>query len=338
LANDLLWSLLDDGYFARPEVRDDPTEKLLYIDFDMVNERDETQYFLPLNILKQPYDKYKVARNVVEICRRVWPYLRDGVPQFENILLNTIIVLIDNDLPLTKLQKVLNEKEYRDALLAQVSDPDVVGFFKHRSVARARTLTILNRGFRGDKTGVLRFLYESGLIGGDQGRVVVDLTGADLYRIDFSSQDLSGIDLDGAHVYDAVLAETDLRDAKLSEATLTNAQLMDADLTGATITQARLTNAKMPRANMTNVSLVDVDLRCGYLEAANLTDADLSGAQLYGANLRQAEGLTQDQLDRAYGDEDTVLPEDLSTPPSWLESYAPTGPPCPSETYRAGAY
>jgi Helicase HerA, central domain len=132
LANDLLWSLLDEGYFDRPEVRDDPTKKLLYIDFDMVNERDETQYFLPLNILKQPYDKYKVARNVVEICRRVWPYLRDGAPQFENILLNTIIVLTDNDLPLTKLQKVLNEKEHRDALLAQVSDPDVVGFFKHR--------------------------------------------------------------------------------------------------------------------------------------------------------------------------------------------------------------
>jgi hypothetical protein len=132
LANDLLWSLYDSGYFQRPEVKDDPTKKLLYIDFDIVNDTDQTQYFLPFNVLKQPYDKYKIARNFVETCRRVWPYLRDGAPQFENILLNAIIVLIDNDLPLTRLQKLINEPEYRNYLLEQVDDPDVVGFFRHR--------------------------------------------------------------------------------------------------------------------------------------------------------------------------------------------------------------
>jgi hypothetical protein len=132
LANDLLWSLLDEGYFHRPDIREDPTKRLLYIDFDIVNEKDEPQYFLPLNILKQPYDKYKISRTFVEICRRVWGYLRDGAPQFENILLNSLIVLIDNDLPLTRLQKLINEKEYRDSLLQNVTDPDVVGFFKYR--------------------------------------------------------------------------------------------------------------------------------------------------------------------------------------------------------------
>ena len=35
-------------------------------------------------------------------------------------------------MPLTKLQKLIKENNYRDTLLEQVSDPDVVGFFKHR--------------------------------------------------------------------------------------------------------------------------------------------------------------------------------------------------------------
>ena len=33
---------------------------------------------------------------------------------------------------------------------------------------------------------------------------------------------------------------------------------------------------------------------------------------LSGANLKDAKGLRQDQLDRACGDEDTILPEGLS--------------------------
>lgn len=124
LATDILAVLIDQGFFARPRAY----QRLLSIDFA------RTDRFLPFNVLNQPaYDSHAIARNLVEVCKRAWAALGDGAaPQFENIMLASILVLVENGLPLTALPRLLTEKGYRDELLARVSDPQVVHFFHER--------------------------------------------------------------------------------------------------------------------------------------------------------------------------------------------------------------
>src|SRR5215213_8515887 len=77
-----------------------------------------------------------------------------------------------------------------------------------RTVARARTLTILSRLDRARKRSVLQFLYEARLIGAtpigvshdkDEQVVqaIVDLSGADLRGIDLQGANLQGANLQG---------------------------------------------------------------------------------------------------------------------------------------------
>lgn len=123
LADDVLGLLADQGFFGRPDAFD----RLLYLDFS------RTDAFLPFNVLKTPYDVHSTAQHIVEVCTRAWPALADGqAPQFENILLAAVVVLVDNHLPLTALPQLLTEKGYREELLRQVSDPQVVHFFHDR--------------------------------------------------------------------------------------------------------------------------------------------------------------------------------------------------------------
>lgn len=70
---------------------------------------------------------------------------------------------------------------------------------------------------------------------------------------------------------------------------------------------------------------VHLDLRGTDLRGANLVEAHLEGAVLWrahleGANLQGATVLTQGQIDRAYGDETTILPEGFVHPEHWIKS------------------
>ena len=123
LAADTLQILLDGGFFERS----DAWRRLLYIDFGC---RDR---FVPFNVLNQPYDSHTVARNMAEVCKPAWPALADGAaPNFENILLASTLVLIDNQLPLTAMPKLLTDKPFREGLLRQVTDPYALNFFHDR--------------------------------------------------------------------------------------------------------------------------------------------------------------------------------------------------------------
>lgn len=123
LAQDVLQLLADSGYFARPSAY----EKLLYIDFSGPDR------FIPFNVLQQPYPMHEVARNLVEVCTRAWSALADGAaPLFENIMLASVPVLIENNLPLTALDDLLSKKAYRDQLLQRCTDPKIVTFFKEQ--------------------------------------------------------------------------------------------------------------------------------------------------------------------------------------------------------------
>jgi hypothetical protein len=68
---------------------------------------------------------------VVEVCKRVWPALADGAaPLFENVMLASSLTLIENNLPITEVPRLITDRSYRDMLLSNVSDQQVVHFFK----------------------------------------------------------------------------------------------------------------------------------------------------------------------------------------------------------------
>jgi Pentapeptide repeats (8 copies) len=82
-----------------------------------------------------------------------------------------------------------------------------------RTLARARTLTVLGRLDSSRKGRLLQFLYEAKLI--DKREPIVELTGADASDADLSrtllgGADLKGVDLSGAGLSRAVLVEADL--------------------------------------------------------------------------------------------------------------------------------
>ena len=126
-----------------------------------------------------------------------------------------------------------------------------------RTVARARTLTVLSRLDGDRKARVMQFLYESVLI--NIKHPVVDLTGADLSSANLRTSSLSGAslvyadlhsaDLHGAWLVYADLYGTDLRGAILSGAKLYGANLSDADLSRAKLSGAwDTTNEQLEQA------------------------------------------------------------------------------------------
>jgi hypothetical protein len=106
-----------------------------------------------------------------------------------------------------------------------------------RTVARARTLTVLSRLDGDRKARVVQFLYESVLISIEY--AVVDLTDADL-----SSANLRTSSLSGAALVYANLHKADLRGAWLVYANLHGADLRGAILSGAVMHGANLSGAR----------------------------------------------------------------------------------------------
>jgi uncharacterized protein YjbI with pentapeptide repeats len=130
-----------------------------------------------------------------------------------------------------------------------------------RTLARARTLTVLGRLDPSRKTAVMQFLAEAKLLQKVEGRGAI---------ITFS-----GADLSGANLTDAA---DDLRGADLSEADLRGADLSEADLS---------------EADLSRVDLNKTDLKPAELPKADLRGVDLSGADLHGA-----KGITDEKLEQ----------------------------------------
>jgi uncharacterized protein YjbI with pentapeptide repeats len=180
---------------------------------------------------------------------------------------------------LSQMGSLLLEKDLRKS----AKDSEV------RSLARARTLTVLSRLDSARKERLLQFLYEAGLL--HKEKPVIDLTGADLSGIDLRNNNLSGggafsnnhtglfavplrpsnaANLSGASLSDANLERasldyTDLSKADLSDAYLSKAELGGADLSSAYLSKADLSNARLAGANLTFAVLKDADLSKAHL-------------------------------------------------------------------------
>jgi DNA helicase HerA-like ATPase len=72
LALDILKSLIASGYFQRRDAFD----QLLSLDF-------ANGWFVPFNVLNQPYDAHTTALNALEGMIRVWPELGRLLPCFK---------------------------------------------------------------------------------------------------------------------------------------------------------------------------------------------------------------------------------------------------------------
>jgi hypothetical protein len=150
-----------------------------------------------------------------------------------------------------------------------------------RTLARARTLTLLSRLDRAGKRSAVQFLYESGLV--DKEQRVVDLVGADLIRADLSGAILSGAILSGAILSGAILSE-----ARLSEATLRGAHVDEADLSGANLSYADLSYANLSQAKgVTNEELER--------QAKSLEGATMPNGQKYEDWFKDREKRQQDE-------------------------------------------
>jgi hypothetical protein len=139
-----------------------------------------------------------------------------------------------------------------------------------------------------------------------------DLRDADLHQANLKGADLSGAHLEGAHFLAAHLEGT-----ILCEAHLEGTVLYDAHLEGATLNDAHLKGARLSGAHLEGAHLEWADLERAGLHRAHLNGATLTDAHLKGVDLRDAIGVTQAQIDLAYGDAYTLLPEGLTRPAHW---------------------
>jgi uncharacterized protein YjbI with pentapeptide repeats len=177
-----------------------------------------------------------------------------------------------------------------------------------------------------------------------------DLSGADLTGVDLSASKLRATRLTGANLQGAVLVkEVPLETATGTEMVLMGAgnpadsdlstDLRRANLRGANLNAANLQGIDLQKAaDLRSIDLWGTDLRGARLRETDLGEAIMSyrtlwsGADLRGADLsrvilkevdlsrKDAENYIQKEIENAYGDEATKLPEYLQTPETWSKS------------------
>ncbi|WP_347276939.1 pentapeptide repeat-containing protein [Coleofasciculus sp. FACHB-64] len=106
----------------------------------------------------------------------------------------------------------------------------------------------------------------------------------------------------------------------LRNTNLERANLNGANLQGALLLGANLQGALLLGANLQEASLREANLQETFLLGANLQGASLFGANVQGVNLGLAQNLKQAQIERAFGDRKTVLPDNMERPAHWTQS------------------
>jgi uncharacterized protein YjbI with pentapeptide repeats len=125
---------------------------------------------------------------------------------------------------------------------------------------------------------------------------------AEFKNANFVGANLDQSDLGSANLEKAVLSWSSLKESRLTGTVMREAQMIETDLTGATLVNANLEMANLSRAVF----------KKAYLERVRFSEADLAGAtfedaKLFGADLGTARNLTQEQLNMACGDKDTIV-------------------------------
>jgi hypothetical protein len=103
-------------------------DRIVYID------PTRADYCVGINPLQtyESTDLYEAATSIIEVFRRIWPVSLNEAPVFFDLMLNTLIALMENKLTLLEAPRLLTDKPYRDELLNQVHNPSVTEFFHGR--------------------------------------------------------------------------------------------------------------------------------------------------------------------------------------------------------------
>ena len=179
----------------------------------------------------------------------------------------------------------------------------------------AAVLAVIMRRSRENREREVREKLRLSLMGTDLRGAT--LRGAHLERAVLRGVHLGRADLAGAHLERAGLAGAHFDRAVLTDAHLEGAFLRGAHLEGAVLDGAHLEGAVLIEAHLEGAVLIKAHLEGAVLIKAKFEGAILSGAHLERAGLTHTEGLTQEQLDSAFGDTATVLPEGLTRPAHW---------------------
>ena len=171
-------------------------------------------------------------------------------------------------------------------------------------------LTVIGRRSEKQREFEMRIESENA----DAGGFRLDLRGCGLTSIDLRGLRFEGADLSGSCLEGAVLNSAHLEGAMLNSAHLEGAMLIETHLEGAMLSYAHLEGAVLGNAHLEGAMLSYVHLEGARLDDAHLEHAALGLAHLEGAYLTFVETLTQGQLNSAYGDESTKLPNGLSRP------------------------
>lgn len=167
--------------------------------------------------------------------------------------------------------------------------------------------------------------------------MVCNWENADLRDADLSASFLAGSYFNGTDLTGVNFAYTDLSGSDLSEVSLAKADLHRSRLNGVfgkkssgpyvkygpvtflrpeekitNLSKADLAFANLCESKLDGIDLSEANLFQANLMKAHLKDTELKNSNLAGANLIDAKGVTQEQIDGAFINEETLLPKGLS--------------------------
>lgn len=122
LVDDLLKYTISAGALSNLNIR----KKLIYVD------PAREDFVIPFNVLSSPDTPYDTATSILEAFRRTWPESLKEAPHFSNVVTAALIVLIENNLTLMDMPRLLTNQEFRDTCLQRVSEHSVIEFFHDR--------------------------------------------------------------------------------------------------------------------------------------------------------------------------------------------------------------
>ncbi len=171
---------------------------------------------------------------------------------------------------------------------------------------------------------------------------LLDFKNANLTKANFNEAKLYFVDFDSAILDDATFQNSRLRQCFFIDSSLKRVNFSDSHIIGTRFTAANLSNTKFKysdlqtcnffKANAHKANFQNADLRSTFCDEAIFAEANLSNAKLQRASMSETviEGaiikgtnfsgsrlLSQQQIDLAHGDENTVLLRRMKRPEHW---------------------
>jgi hypothetical protein len=115
LSFDILSTLVASGFYRR---QPDAYQRVVYIDFGQ-------SWYVPFNVLAGDGDPHEKASLCLDAILRVFPELQVA-PLFTELFLSGLVVLIENKLPITYLQRLFSDPAFRREALKRVPGDELV--------------------------------------------------------------------------------------------------------------------------------------------------------------------------------------------------------------------